>query len=68
MVGERVAVKVVSVPGLKYSWHGTVRKYKLWFWPVVTYHCWHSAQDECLKDVFNVVNSLYAEEPSIVPK
>ena len=65
MIGERVSVKVlreVLSSSPVHTWHGVVHKYVLWFWPVVTYHCWKRTQDECLVDVFNVVNSLFKEQ------
>ena len=66
MIGERMSVKVASCdPSSRTqygTWHGMVRKYVLWHWPVVTYHCWKRTQDECLVDVFNVVNSLFKEQ------
>jgi hypothetical protein len=61
MIGERVVVKVIRDSKLQYCWHGVVRRCWFWFWPVVTYHCWHSTQEETLSDVFNVVNSLFKE-------
>ncbi len=42
MIGDRVSVKVMRCgpsSRTKYgTWHGMVRKYVLWLWPVVTYH------------------------------
>ena len=39
MIGERITIKMSSVAHLRYAYHGVVCKHRLWFWPVITYHC-----------------------------